>query len=150
MIYKLCTLCIYIYIYVVYTVFIIYYIFYIYIYIYIHILYYIFFYYPPPCLQAHRACLRPLSNLQILQAFEEEGGRRSSSLGGSRSRPGITRDYPGLPGITRDYPGLLGSSRDYPEPLFSAFFPSLFSGPPFPSQREPKGFPNGIPKCLKV
>ena len=50
----------------------------IYIYIYIHI--YIYIYYPPPCLQAPRACLR---QCQILQAFEEEGGRRSSSLGAS-------------------------------------------------------------------
>ena len=37
----------------------------------------ILYYYPPPCLQAPRACLIPC---QILQAFEEEGGRRPSSL----------------------------------------------------------------------
>ena len=78
--------------------------------------------YPPPCLQAHRACL---IQWHILQASEEEGVEELFFRG--KQVHNIS-----------------------PRATFVCLFFEPFPGPPFSSQRDPKGLPNGAPKSLKV
>ena len=87
---------------------------------------YLYIVYPPPCLQGTQGVFNPMPNSASLL------GRRGSKILFFRGM------HPPI------------SNRSNSSKICFPFVFKVFSGPPFSSQRDRKGFPNGAPKCQTI